>query len=479
MKRMFSGTRAKLTLIHAAVLAVAILLADIALYLALATGESGAADQVLRSQAATIASGIEDVNGQVRFGGGDLPTETQQGIAVDAAIINRDGSISQTPAQPLSSSTLTDLAASARRQGSPLTINERDSRGVARRVYVERLQVGQGGDAVLVVSRSIAELDANLARTALLLGVFSLLIVIGGAVLAHWLTGRVLLPVRRIAAMARSLSQDDLHRRVDLAVPNDELGELVETFNGMLARLEASFESLRRFTADASHELRSPLTFMRSELEGTRARPRTPEEYERVLDEMETEVEHMSRLVDRLLILARADAGALRPARVPVDAADFLQEAGARWSATAERSGTHIEVESPELGTIAADPDLLRRILDNLLENAIRHAPPDSVVRVTGAREAGSLRVDVSDQGPGIPAAFRERIFDRFARLDGARARDAGGAGLGLALSRAIAKSHGGSLELVSRDGGGATFRLLLPLPASGRLAAVQAKTAH
>ncbi len=463
MRRRLSGTRARLTLIHAAVLAGAILLADLALYVALATFERNSVDEVLHSQASTIAAGIEDVNGQIRFGGGDLPTETQQGIAVDAAIVSRSGSIIQTPAQVFSSATLQQLARPALQSSSSALADATDRSGVPRRVFVESLGGTQGADAVLVVSRSLVELNANLNRLLLFLGIFSALIVLGGAVLAHWLTGRVLLPVRRIASLARSFGQADLHRRVELAVPPDELGELVETFNGMLARLEASFESLRRFTADASHELRSPLTIMRSELEVTRSRPRTAAEYERALDEMETEVEHMGRLVDRLLMLARADAGALKPARVSVDAADFLEEIGARWSSAAHRRGVRIRVEVPVDGTMSLDPDLIRRSLDNLIDNAIRHAPDGSTVSLAGLRDGQAWRIDVRDEGPGVPPAARTRIFERFARLDGARNKDTGGVGLGLALSRAIVESHGGHLDLVSGNGHGATFRVELP----------------
>jgi two-component system, OmpR family, sensor kinase len=463
MRRWFAGTRARLTLVHAVVLAAAILLADLVLYAALSGAEGSAADDVLRSQASTIAAGIEDVNGQVRFGGGDLPTESQQGVAVDAAIVAADGSIVQTPAQPLASSTLAQVAAKARAQASPILLSVQDSRGAPRHVYAERLDTGQGSSAVLIVSRSVGELQAGLGRTVLFLGVVSALLVVAGAFLAHWLTGRVLLPVRRITSMARSLSEHDLHQRVDLAVPPDELGELVETFNGMLARLESSFESLRRFTADASHELRSPLTLMRSELEGTLARARTPAEYRTVLRGLEDEVERMARMVDQLLILARADAGALQPEITRLDVADFLHETAARWRPVAERRDVRLEVEAPDSGEVSADPDLLRRVVDNLLDNAIRHTPANATVHLVGSREPGDWRVEVSDEGPGIPQADQQALFRRFARLDSSRGRDSGGAGLGLALSRAIAESHGGSLELSRSDDTGATFRLSLP----------------
>jgi heavy metal sensor kinase len=470
VSRLLAGTRIRLTLTFAAVLAVAILVADIALYLALSRAETSAAADVLVSQASVIAGGIEDINGKVQFGTGDLPTETQQGVAVDAAIVGPDGSVIQTPGQALSASTLAGIAADARKQASAASpFDVRDSRGVARLVYAQRLPAGQGGPAVLIVSRSIGELQSALTQTIVFLAVLSVLIVLAGTLLAHRLAGNILEPVRRIASTARSLSQHELHRRVEVKVPPDELGELVETFNDMLARLEASFESLRRFTADASHELRSPLALMRSELEGTLARARTPAEYETVLRDLEAEVEHMARMVDQLLMLARADAGALQPAATNLDVADFLHETAARWRPMADRRHVQLDVDAPDSGSVAADPDLLRRVMDNLIDNATRHSPAGTAVQLTGAPTAGGWNIEVRDQGPGIPSAARAALFERFARVDDARARDGGGAGLGLALSRAIAESHGGSLQLVDPNGRGATFRLFLPRSPSSR----------
>jgi two-component system OmpR family sensor kinase len=464
MRRMLAGTRLRLTLAFAAVLAIAILVADVALYLGLSRAETGAAADVLVSQANTLVSSVEDVNGQVRFSPGDLPTETQQGVAVEAAIVGADGSISQSPGQALSDATLAGIAATARTKTSPAPpFSVRDSRGVPRLVYALPLQTGQSPTAVLVVSRSVGELQSALNQTILFLAVLSALVVLAGTLLAHRLAGNILEPVRRIASTARSLSQHDLNRRVEVDVPPDELGELVETFNGMLARLEASFESLRRFTADASHELRSPLALMRSELEGTLARARTPAEYQRVLRGLEAEVEHMARMVDQLLMLARADAGALRPAETNLDVADFLHETAARWRPIAETRHVRVDVDAPDSGSVWGDPDLLRRVMDNLIDNATRHTPEGSAVQLVGAPTARGWNIDVRDQGPGVPAAARSVLFERFVRADGARARDTAGAGLGLALSRAIAESHGGSLQLLDQNGSGATFRLFLP----------------
>src|SRR5260370_40180861 len=197
--------------------------------------------------------------------------------------------------------------------------------------------------------------------------------------------------------------------------------------------------------------------------EGTVGGERTPAGYEQVLRGLEAEVEHMSGMVDQVLMLARADAGSLRPAEVNLDVADFLHETAARWRPVAESRHVHVDVEAPDSGSVWADPDLLRRLMDNLIDNATRHTPEGTAVRLTGVPTTGGWNIDVRDEGPAVPAEARSLLFERFVRADGARARDTAGAGLGLALSRAIAETHGGSLQLLDQNGSDASFRLFLP----------------
>jgi two-component system heavy metal sensor histidine kinase CusS len=206
---------------------------------------------------------------------------------------------------------------------------------------------------------------------------------------------------------------------------------------------------------------------MRSELEGALSRNRSREEYKRVLVALHGEVDHLSRLADHLLILARADAGALVPEREAVDVADFLHETAARWDSVAEGRGARVEVVAPGSGRMSADPRLIRRVLDNLLDNAVRHAPAGTSVTLRGYAAADGWNLEVEDLGPGVPPERRSELFARFSKFDTARAPDGAGAGLGLALSAAIAKAHDGDLELVP-DGPGATFRVHLPGSALG-----------
>jgi signal transduction histidine kinase len=260
------------------------------------------------------------------------------------------------------------------------------------------------------------------------------------------------------------LSERDLHRRVDIAVPDDELGELVRTFNAMLGRLEASFTSMNGFIADASHELRGPLTKMRSEIDLAIDRPGSQEDLKRVLSVVQSETAHLTDLVDKLLLLARADAGVLRPSRSPLDVADFTHEVGSRWLSVAQGRGLRLEVEAPDSGIVIADPTLTRRVLDNLLENAIRHSSGMGTIWLRATKDHDDWLFEVADEGPGVPLAHRQRIFDRFARVDSSRARsDLGGTGLGLAVSMTLARVQEAELVLLERNGTGAVFQLRFP----------------
>ena len=461
--RRLTSTRGRLVVIAVGFFALALLIADGAVLWSVAVTQSQESDAVLVSQAQLIASGLQDSNGQVTFDGTDLPAETQSGIAVDAAVVSSSAVVAQTANQPLDTAMLLGLAAQAARDGKAVWADVVDSRHVPRRVYAIPITTSTNATETLVVSRSVAEMAAAQNRTLfILVAVSAGLLVIGGA-LSYWLAGRALRPVRTIAGMARSISERDLHRRVDVKVPDDELGELVDTFNSMLGRLEAGFTSMSTFTANASHELRAPLALMRSEVEGALSRTRSQDEYKRVLESLRQEVEHLSRLSDQLLILARADAGALVPAREAIDVADFLHETAARWEDVAKKQGTRVEVRAPGSGRMEADPALLRRVVDNLIDNAVRHTAKGTPVTLTGFPENGGWTVEVADHGPGVAAVYRDRLFTRFARADTARSPEDGGAGLGLALSSAIARAHGGTLELVDGPAPGAVFRLHVP----------------
>jgi two-component system, OmpR family, sensor kinase len=462
--RFLASTRGRFTLAWVVIFSIALAVVDLGVHLAVVFTTSGAVDAELRGQASAVSAGLELIDGRPTYPSGDLPHETAGGLLVDLAVIGPNGVLLQNPGQPLDAPTLHSVATPALKSGRPNMVDFTDTRDVRRRAYATPVTSIPDRSAVLVASTALTDADTAIARTTLLTVVLSCLALAASAALVYTLIGRVLSPVSQIANLAESLGESELHRRVEVRAPDDEVGQLVATFNRMLARLDGSFQALRSFTADASHELRSPLAVMATELEYALARRRPPQESERVLRVLQEEVRHMSEMVEKLLTLARLDAGELRPARQRLDVTDFVHEASARWLAAAEAKDVRIDVGTPESGSILADPVLTRRILDNLLDNAIRHSPTGGQVGVTAAPGEGGWLIAVRDQGPGIAGEQRARVFERFARADNARARAGdGGAGLGLPLSMAFARVQGGDVRLRPADGCGAVFEVWLP----------------
>src|SRR4051794_8405151 len=279
------------------------------------------------------------------------------------------------------------------------------------------------------------------------------------ALLVWWTVGRTLRPVENIRAEVERISGSRLERRVPEPRTADEIARLAHTMNAMLDRLEAAAEQQRRFVADASHELRSPLARMRAEIEVDRAHPAFADPAQTQKSVLE-ETARLQRLVDDLLLLARGDAGAVHGARAePVDLDDMVEQV----VVVSRRSGPpRIDTHGVVPVQVTGNRVQLDRVVANLLDNAVRHARDRVTVEL---REGDGVAVlTVADDGPGIPAEARESVFERFSRLDDARSADGGGAGLGLAIARDIAVRHGGSLVLDGEGTSGARFVLTLPL---------------
>jgi len=300
------------------------------------------------------------------------------------------------------------------------------------------------GDAVRVLGASL--LVAIPAVVALL------------AALIWWLVGRTLLPVDAIQREVAGITGADLHRRVPEPGGDDEIARLARTMNTMLERVERAGARQRRFVADASHELRSPLTRIRSELEVDLAHPETasPDEtHHSVL----AETVAMQRLVDDLLHIARSDDGATPRRAELVDLDDLVLREADRLR---EDARVKVDVSRVSAAQVTGDPDQLRRVIRNLADNAERHASGRVTFRLE--ERAGHAHLTVADDGPGIPAQERERIFERFARLEDARTRASGGAGLGLAIVRDLVARHGGTVTAEATTAPGAHLLVRLPL---------------
>ncbi|MCI0432255.1 MAG: HAMP domain-containing histidine kinase [Gemmatimonadetes bacterium] len=327
------------------------------------------------------------------------------------------------------------------------------------------------GQHVLQVAAPLETRNRLLRNAALvMLALFAIMTAsaLGGS---WWLADRAMRPVKDIAGHAADIGAATLGRRITAHADTLEYERLVQVLNTMLARIDAAFEAQRRFTADASHELRSPLTAMRGELELARRRPRDAAEYERVIDSAIEEAARLSRVAEDLLTLARSDAGAIRLRPVATDLLLLARQAVDRVGIAASHHPVRIAVSGAADALADVDEDLVLQLLWNLVANAVKFTTAGGDVAVSVATEGEAVVVRVADSGTGIPEEALDRIFDRFYRVDVARTASSlqPGTGLGLAIVRAIAELHGATLSVRNRRGGGAEFtvRFFRTLPAS------------
>lgn len=464
MRDFLRRTRVRLTLAYTAAAAVVLSSGATAFGFTFAGSSLAAIDSSLRGQAQVIASGLQAVGETVLFHGSSvLPDQAPDGTPIGALILGPNGAVLDAAGvAPEAAAVLPAVRDALRTDGSPL-VETRTIDGVGQRLLIHRVALPGGGVDTLVLSHPLEVYENSMHLVVLLLGITVALLVGGSALSAYVLAGRVLRPVRRITAAARDLSEHSLDRRLHLDLPADELGNLAATFDAMLDRLQTAFDVLQRFTADAAHELRGPLAALRSEVEVTLRRERDAPGYRGALDTVLAETERLTRIVDHLLVLARADAGELRPALQRVDVFDFLEETAERWRSLAGRSSVRIVVDIPREELVTIDPELMRRAVDNLLVNAIRYSPAGGTISMTAAFDESAWRLAVADQGPGVEAAVRPRLFQRFSRSDPSRSRDTGGSGLGLAHAAAVVEAHGGTIRLDEAHEGGALFVVELP----------------
>jgi heavy metal sensor kinase len=467
MRDRLRRTRVRLTLVYLGALAAVAGVAAIASWFAFASYEYGTVDASLDAQAQIVVSALADSSGEMSLSGEQLPGQTVGGIAVAALLVTPDGRVIDRSGQVPDPKA---LAAVVRGSGAVFapSAETRVVAGHPQRILLRRVRLASGQDGVLLLARPVDELQQTLRTVAILLTVVVGGLVVGGGTLGYWLAGRALRPVRLMSATAREISEHDLHRRLQLdLVPGDELSELAATFNAMLARLEAAFEGLQRFTADAAHEFRVPLALMRTQVDVTLRRERSAGQYRESHLALLAEIQRLSRMAEHLLLLARADAGALPLRRDELEVRELLEEIIERWRPAAREKGLRIDSDLPAEGLVRGDPDLLRRLFDNLIDNALRSTPQGGRVRVRARLEDGGWQIAVRDSGPGVSIELRGLLFTRFARGDAARGRDGGGSGLGLSLCAAIARAHGGAISLEEpADHAGACF--LVQLPAAG-----------
>ena len=312
---------------------------------------------------------------------------------------------------------------------------------------------------VLVVGASLEDQEEALEGLVAELFVVGPLALLLSSLAGYVLAGAALRPVEAMRRRAAEISTERPGRRLPLPPARDEIHRLGETLNAMLARLEAAFARERRFVADASHELRTPLALLRTELELALRRPRSAKDLEQALRSAAEEVDRLSTLAEDLLVLARADEGALPLRKSPIEAGELLDAIARRFALRAADEGRALDVAVPGDTPLAADRLRLEQALGNLVDNALRYGA--GTIRLDARTHDGHVELRVGDEGPGFPPDFLPRAFERFTRADEARGR--GAAGLGLAIVDAVARAHGGTAQAANKPGAGALVWLTLP----------------
>lgn len=343
---------------------------------------------------------------------------------------------------------------------SELRFENIEIRGAPLR-FLSRTIDAHGTEFVVQVAAPLHELQEGIADFLWALVPLIPAVLLAASAGGYWISRRALVPVDEITQTARSISGENLSRRVAVPASGDELQRLAETLNEMIERLEDSFERISQFTADASHELRTPLSLMRATAEVALRDDDHPDEWKQALSQILAEVERTSHLVENLLLLARADSGQAELQRTPVDLARVVDEACLQSKPLAQAqdlSLTCLIADGPV--RVMGDSQALRRLLLILIDNAVKFTPAKGRIEVHLESDRREAVVTVHDTGCGVPETELPLIFERFYRVDKARQRDTGGAGLGLAIARWIVQSHYGTIKVESKAGEGATFRI-------------------
>ncbi len=317
---------------------------------------------------------------------------------------------------------------------------------------------------IVQVATSLEEVDEALKALLLILWITvpSALVVasLGGLFLAN----KALKPVDEITKTARMITSSSLYQRIKLRKTKDEIGRLAETFNDMISRLGRSFKQIRQFSADASHELKTPLTILKGEIEVGLRKRRRPEEYRKILNSNLEEVNHMTQIVDDLLLLSRADMGEVHLQKNRINLTGLISEVGAQAKMIAMAKDIRIHLSNDSEVAVIGDRLRLRELLLNLVDNGVKYTPEGGEIRISVDRYDGRVKLQVMDNGIGIAPEDQSHIFDRFFRVDKARSREAGGSGLGLSICKWIVEAHGGEISVESGLGKGSIFSVTLPL---------------
>ena len=473
---MFDSVRTRLTLWYASVLAISLVAFALLVYYAAARIFYERQDESLRSTAETVASAYmqeleeegsiakanEVVLAQMVF-----PNRYVEVVDTEGRLVAESSNLVG-HSLTLSAATLSE----ARLRSVGFVVSktiESESLGVrVAAVPLSKNSNNPFGFAVVAESLNVIEAGLRRLRRDFFAGVP--LVLLFASLGGYFLARKSLAPIALMNAQTQRITAENLSSRLDLTNPRDELGQLATTINALLARLDATFTEQQRFIADASHELRTPLAVLRGETEVALEQNRGAEDYRESLTLIRDEAERLTRIVESLFILARQPVDQHSIMKEPLRLNEVVSECvrSAQVLATQRGLRLHLDGATSEVN-FTGDDEMLKRMLLNLLDNAVKYTAPGGDVGVALSTQNGSARIVVTDSGIGIPAADQPRIFDRFYRVDKARSRALGGAGLGLSIAKWIVEAHGGTIAVQSIPTQGSEFIVDLPLKGDGR----------
>jgi two-component system OmpR family sensor kinase len=455
--------RAKLTLWYLSLAALVLIAFAVAIYLYFSRGLINVIDASLRNNAERIAHAAGHPSAT------DEPSQPGVLMLVPqfVSVLDREGRVTdQVPDAeghevPVIRSALERAAREWKPQFDEVSLSPTEH----VRIITWPARDEDGEVFYVVVGQSLRDVQLAQKQLLLLLAITNPVALLLAGLGGWWLASRALSPVDRLTRAAERIGRGNLTERVEEPRSPDEIGRLAATFNQMISRLEQAFERERRFTGDASHELKTPLAVLRGDIEVALRRERTPEEYQRVLKSSLEEIGRLTKLTEDLLTLARSDADQSVLEREEVQLDQLAAEAGEHVAPLAESAGVSLTYDPPTSSvTVEGDQKRLHQLLVNLLDNAIKYTPPGGSARLELSVKDSSAVIEVSDTGRGIPASALPYIFERFYRQTDPRDSRVTGFGLGLAICKWIADAHGGSIEVDSREDQGTRFTVRLPL---------------
>ncbi|TKB63628.1 MAG: HAMP domain-containing protein [Nitrospira sp.] len=459
--------RVRLTLWYGTALALVLIVFSVVLYAITARSLRDTVDESLEDTAMTAVRSLEER--------GFLPLINEEELLSQFPELTRIDKFFQIFSP---SGTITIRSPNIKQHEVPLSRTALDAAFAGQRIFESAkypkepplrlisVPIMYGGNLLYIVQvgTSMESVGETLQRFLVLL-VVAIPIALAVSLAGGWfLAGRALRPVDKITLAAQRIAAGDLSQRLSIPAAHDEIGRLAATFNNMIGRLDTSFRQIRQFTSDASHELRTPLTVMKGETDLVLRRPRLLDDYRLVLESNLEEIDRMTRIVDELLFLSRADMGEVRVESLPVAMESLVEDIHRQAKLLAQDRNIDVLLGTVMPVVVQGDDLRLRELLLNLVENAMKYSHPDGKVEISLLNDGREARLSVTDHGIGIAPADHKKIFQRFFRTDVARGHTKKGTGLGLAICSWIAELHKGRVEVKSALGQGSTFTVVLPL---------------